>query len=70
LLSLGAKLLTLFLVMRSQACSRESLPTAAGQALYYHRETKRDYFSIFGKLAFWRPYFYKTGLGGAKPLGC
>lgn len=68
LLSLGAKLLTLFFVMRSQACSREPLPTADGQELGYHRDTKRDYYSIFGKLALWRPYFYKTGLGGQSPL--
>lgn len=68
LISLGAKLLTLFFVMRSQACSREPLQTVDGQQLGYHRDTKRDYFSIFGKLAVWRPYFYKTGLGGQSPL--
>jgi hypothetical protein len=64
LIRLGAKLLTLFFVMRSQACSRETLQTAEVQKLYYQRDTKRDYFSIFGKLAVWRPYFYKTGVGG------
>lgn len=68
LISLGAKLLTLFFVMRSQTCSREPLQTVDGQKLGYHRDTKRDYFSIFGKLALWRPYFYKTGLGGQNPL--
>jgi len=68
LIRLGAKLLTLFFVMRSQACSRDTLRTAEGQELPYHRDTKRDYFSIFGKLAIWRPYFYKTGLGGQSPL--
>lgn len=68
LISLGAKLLALFFVMRSQACSRETLQTAEGQALYYQRDTKRDYVSIFGKLAVWRPYFYKTGVGGQSPL--
>ena len=68
LIRLGAKLLTLFFVMRSQACSRETLRTAEGSNLYYQRDTKRDYFSIFGKLAVWRPYFYKTGVGGQTPL--
>lgn len=68
LIRLGAKLLTLFFVMRAQHCSRETLQTADGQGLYYQRETKRDYFSIFGKVAFWRPYFYKTGVGGQNPL--
>jgi hypothetical protein len=68
LLALGAKLLTLFFAMRSQNCSRQALQRADGQELRYHRETKRDYFSIFGKLAFWRPYFYKSGVGGQAPL--
>jgi hypothetical protein len=68
LICLGAKLLTLFFVMRSQASSRDTLHTAEGQSLYYQRDTKRDYFSIFGKLAVWRPYFYKTGMGGQSPL--
>jgi len=68
LIRLGAKLLTLFFVMRSQACSRDTLQTAEGQALYYHRDTQRDYFSIFGKIAIERPYFYKTGVGGQSPL--
>lgn len=68
LLSLGAKLLTLFFAMRSQACNRDCLVLQDGRQLAYHREAKRDYFSIFGKLAFWRPYFYQKRLGGAAPL--
>jgi len=68
LISLGVQLLTLFFVMRSQACSRESLRLENGQKLVYHRDTKRDYFSIFGKVAVWRPYFYKKGIGGQSPL--
>lgn len=68
LISLGAKLLTLFFVMRCQACSRQPLPTRDGQELVYQRDTKRAYFSIFGKVTVWRPYFYKTGLGGQSPL--
>jgi hypothetical protein len=68
LLILGAKLLTLFFVIRSQACSREPLQLENGQTLRYHRDTKRDYFSIFGKVVLWRPYFYKKGVGGQCPL--
>ena len=68
LLSLGAKLLRLFFAMRCAACSREPLSLADGQTLPYHQDTKRDYFSIFGKLAVWRPYFYEKGMGSEHPL--
>ena len=68
LLSLGAKLLQLFFVMRSQACSRQTIRTETGQELLYHRDTPREYFSIFGKVTFERPYFYKPGVGGQIPL--
>jgi hypothetical protein len=67
-LSLGAKLLRLFFVMRCEACSREALQLEDGQLLPFHQDTKRDYFSIFGKLAIWRPYFYKEGVGAEHPL--
>ncbi len=68
LLRLGAKLLTLFFVTRSQASSREPLHTMDGHRLPYQRESKRNYVSIFGKIAIWRPYFYQSGVGGACPL--
>jgi len=68
LLKLGAKLLTLFFVMRSQAYSREPLETGAGQRLPYLEDKRCTYFSIFGKVALWRPYFYKEGQGGQSPL--
>ena len=68
LLHLGAKLLTLFFVMRSQASSREPLHTMDGHRMPYQRESKRNYVSIFGKIAVWRPYFYQSGVGGACPL--
>ena len=48
LLSLGAKLLELFFVMRSQASSRQAIRIETGQELPYHRDTPREYFSIFG----------------------
>ena len=55
LLSLGAKLLQLFFVMRSQASSRQAIRIERGQELPYHRDTPREYFSIFGKVSFERP---------------
>jgi hypothetical protein len=68
LLALGAKLLTLFFVMRSEACSRESIQTRTGETLPYERDTKRIYYSIFGKVPLYRPYFYQQGVGGESPL--
>jgi len=68
LLSLGAKLLLLFFQMQAQAGDREPLSRADGQELPYHNEQKRTYFSIFGLIPLWRPYFYKKGLGGEAPL--
>jgi hypothetical protein len=68
LLALGAKLLTLFFVMRSDQCSRESHQTATGDTLPYQRDTHRSYVAIFGKVSLWRPYFYKKGIGGHSPL--
>ncbi|MEK7311325.1 MAG: hypothetical protein AAB382_05080, partial [Chloroflexota bacterium] len=68
LIQMGAKLLTLFFVMRSQVASRETLKAADGSELYYHRDTERHYVSIFGKLRFARPYFYRKGKEGQTPL--
>ena len=67
-LSLGAKLLQLFFVMRSQTCSRQPVQSKSGQQLPYHRDTERVYFSIFGKVSIERPYFYKQGVGSQIPL--
>jgi len=68
LLRLGAKLLLLFFQMRSQACSRDEVTLENGQVLPYHSEQKRTYFSIFGRVPLWRPYFYETDIGGQTPL--
>lgn len=68
LLALGAKLLTLFFIMRAEQCSRASHQTASGESLSYQRDTHRSYVAIFGKVPLWRPYFYKKGIGGASPL--
>lgn len=68
LLMLGYKLMLLFFTLRAAACSRTSIETAEGETLPYFDDKKRDYFSIFGKLPFWRPYFYATGVGSESPL--
>ena len=68
LLALGFKLLNLFFVVRSETSSRAAIRLATGQSLPYHRDTKRAYFSIFGKLGLWRPYFYQKGVGSEVPL--
>ncbi|MEW6206672.1 MAG: ISKra4 family transposase [Pseudomonadota bacterium] len=68
LVTLGASLLRLFFVMRSNASSRSPLLIETGQELPYHRDTPRQYFSIFGKITFERPYFYKQGVGQRIPL--
>jgi hypothetical protein len=68
LLALGIKLLGLFFVMRSEACPPDKYQRRDGCELPYQQEKKRDYFSIFGKLPIWRPYFYQKGQGGATPL--
>jgi len=68
MLKLGAKLLLLFFVIRSQQCSHEPIQMEDGQELPYHGEKKRDYLSIFGKIPFWRPYFYAKGAPGCSPL--
>lgn len=68
LLAMGAKLLLLFFVIRSEACSRDPIQSARGAILPYERDTKRVYYSIFGKLPLYRPYFYKKGVGGETPL--
>jgi hypothetical protein len=68
LMQLGYRLLSLFFVMRSEASSRKALRIADKQILRYHRDTTRHYYSIFGKLSFDRPYFYKKGVGQQIPL--
>jgi hypothetical protein len=68
LLQLGQQLLQLFFILRSQQSSRAPYLRADGQRLPYHRDTKRHYMSIFGKLVIWRPYFYQPGVGSACPL--
>lgn len=68
LVEMGLKLLTLFFEMRSQYASRENLVMSNGDLAVYHRDTPRKYVSIFGKVRFARPYFYRRGKGGQAPL--
>jgi hypothetical protein len=68
LLSLGARLMLLFFALRTAAAPRGEHRLANGETLPYWAEHRRHYFSIFGKLAFWRPYFYRQGVGGRSPL--
>jgi hypothetical protein len=68
LIQMGLKLLTLFFEMRSQYATRENLSLPDGRVAQYHRDTPRRYVSIFGKLRFVRPYFYRRGQGGQAPL--
>ena len=68
LVVLGKRLLELFFVMRSKSSSRQTLSIAGNQVIPYHRDTVRHYYSIFGKIRFERPYFYKKGVGKGIPL--
>jgi hypothetical protein len=68
LIEMGLKLLTLFFEIRSQNANRAKLRMQDGRVAYYHRDTPRNYVSIFGKLRFARPYFYCSGQGGQAPL--
>jgi len=68
LLLLGYKLMQLFFVLQAERHPRTEVKMESGEILPYHSEKKRTYFSVFGKLAVWRPYFYKQGVGRAFPL--
>lgn len=68
LLALGFKLMLLFFTMRAEEYPRTPIETEAGETLPCFDDRKRAYFSVFGKLPFWRPYFYKKGIAGQSPL--
>jgi len=68
LLSLGARLMLLYFALRTAAAARGEHRLTTGETLPYWTEHRRQYFSIFGKLAFWRPYFYRQDVGGRSPL--
>jgi hypothetical protein len=68
LLALGKQLLSLFFALRSERSSRDTYITEKGTELPYHADRKRNYLSIFGKIAVSRPYFYTPSAGSACPL--
>jgi len=68
LLELGGQLLQLYFAYRSAESEQSSYVSASGVELPYHQERRRQYYSIFGKIPIWRPYFYRAGEGGAAPL--
>ena len=68
LLKMGYRLMLLFLSLQAQRYPRVALENEKGEVLPYHSEKKRDYYSIFGKVPFLRPYFYKKGAGGQSPV--
>lgn len=68
LLGLGGHLMLLFFSVRASSYMRTIWTTKEGVTLPYHSEKMRDYYSIFGKLPLWRPYFYQKGIGGSSPL--
>jgi len=68
LLRLGYLLLQLYFNTQREGFSAHEWETEEGKQLPYHGERKRIYYSIFGKLPIWRPYFYEQGVGSALPL--
>ena len=68
ILALGRQLLMLFFTLRNEKASREKVETVQGQKLPYYQDRCRIYYSVFGKVQVWRPYFYKVGVGSIVPL--
>jgi hypothetical protein len=68
LLELGFRLMLLFFTLRAEAYPRTSVETKTGEKLPYFDDKKRGHYSIFGKLPFWRPYFYAKGVAGQSSL--
>ena len=68
LLKMGYRLMILFFSFQAERYPRSATENKKGEVLPYHSEKKRDYYSIFGKLPFCRPYFYKQDAGGQSPL--
>jgi hypothetical protein len=68
LLRMGRKLLAVFLAGRAEAEAHTPQWGWQRQKLPYHSQKAVDYFSVFGKLAVSRAYFYAPGCGGKTPL--
>src|SRR6266487_2527592 len=57
LLALGATLLRLFFVTRAAVRPSGMVTSSDGTRLTYHDQRPTTYYSVFGKVRFWRPYF-------------
>ncbi len=68
LLGMGRQLMGLFLAIRGAEAPRTTATNEKGNELPYFDERKRNYYSIFGKVSYERPYFYQTKEGGTIPL--
>jgi hypothetical protein len=68
LLTLGAALLRLFFVTRAAVCPSELVTAPDGTPLRYHDQRPTTYYSVFGKVRFWRHYFTARGQEGRCPL--
>lgn len=67
LLKMGLQLMQLFFITRAAQSSREPIEQEGGR-ISYHSEKRRQYYSVFGRVSIWRPYFYQAGIGGQSPL--
>jgi len=67
-LALGRSLVALFPSTRAAATAGRVHVSPDGVERPYHAERTRPYVSIFGRLVFARPYFYRKGVGGAAPV--
>lgn len=68
LLALGATLLRLFFVMRAAVRPPGMVTGADGTPLTYHDQRPTTYYSVFGKVRFWRHYFTAQRQPGRCPL--
>jgi hypothetical protein len=68
LLALGAALLRLFFVMRAAVRPTEPVTAPDGTRLTYHDQRPTTYYSVFGKVRFWRHCFTAPGQESLCPL--
>jgi len=68
LLALGAALLRLFFVTRAAVRPAEPVTAPDGTRLTYHDQRPTTYYSVFGKVRFWRHSFTSLGHEGLCPV--
>jgi hypothetical protein len=68
LLALGTTLLRLFFVTRAAVRPVQTVTAPDGTPLTYHDQRPTTYYSVFGKVRFWRHYFTAAGQVGLCPL--